>query len=212
MNDKTIDNPIFSYAKKSSSRNVSLALVSVIAGVYFGVIMGFYNVVLDFFFSDVESIFKNIATGVRSGLFFGVWTYVTYGLLIRFMKNRPGMYIAPIPTKFGKVLAHIRCNHQQNKIAIGGQLYVCELGMCFCPVKFNWPLKPSVFEASWGNVQCIYKSSGRLTARGFLTGGIRDRLAFEINNADQFFVVENVDKLIEDINIVVKKSKDKGQA
>lgn len=207
MNDINIDNPVFSYAKKSSSRNVSLALVSVIMGVYFGVFMGFFNVVLDFFFSEVESIFKNILTGVRSGLFFGIWMYVSFWLLNRFMKNREGMYIAPIPTKFGKVLAQIRCNHQQNKVAIGGLLYICELGICFSPVKFNWPLKSSIFETSWDNVQCIYKSSGKLTARGFVTGGIRDRLAFEINNTDHFFVVDNVDRLIEDINIVSQKYK-----
>jgi hypothetical protein len=206
------DSALFNYVRTKESHwsNTKFWILSSLAcGLAWGLIMWIVAVVA----TEGEHLLRVTGLMLAAALAFSaLWGALMHLWLVRFARrltsnldsDKP--FIAAEPDDLGTRITRIPCNHQEGRIAIGGKLIVYEGGLCFIPHRWNWFVKKSVLKAAWPSVGRIYMNSGYLAAGRLYSGGIRDRLAVEVDGQDHFFVVENVDKLVDDLDTVRAKA------
>jgi hypothetical protein len=116
-----------------------------------GLLFATLTVLIDFVFSSAPSRFNPvffaamIVWGVFSGIFFGLLFPLAFRRKMRRMTDRlySGDTWIDVPPSRGQGFDHrLVCSRMEGKLAIGGVLYVGELGLLFLSHKWNgrkWP-------------------------------------------------------------------------
>lgn len=159
-------------------------------GLLFGLTMGLYS-------TFTSGIFFGIILGLITGVLFGL----AMGTFLYFVnKGAPSFFFSTNLnlSQNEKILAETPVKHIEHKIAIGGKLFVTNLGLRFIPHKLNIGGSP-VF-IPYLDIQKAYKT--KIEPSGIFSGGLVHRLGILTKDQTEnlFVINEDLDKLVDYIS------------